>query len=401
MVSLWTLLSSGYAGIALNLSPNSKNHLRILLDQLFLILSYGGIILALFIVLLLNNKGVRKSRANIFLSVLLLAFAFTILHIRYAGNVLNHLSVRVYNVGDPTFFLIAPLLWFYTKELTGHKVKLSLNSVLHFLPFLVICICSLTFSSIPPDHPFILVLKNHNRLPIIFFWGAVVVQFSCYQIFLHQRWSAYQQALKQEVSNTEDVNISWVRFFMGVFLGINLFFLFSLFAVIHLDYLMWIWKAVAVMFSLSVFALGYKGILQREIFYQSIVENSAPAPGMSPLEKEKTDPDLIAAVLRHMETKKPYLDSELTLSQLAKELNISRSQLSQVINEGIGDNFYNFINKYRVAQVKKFMSDPEMQNYSLLGMALEAGFKSKSTFNLIFKRFTGLTPTEFKKNISE
>ena len=86
---------------------------------------------------------------------------------------------------------------------------------------------------------------------------------------------------------------------------------------------------------------------------------------------------------------------------MAKDLSLSRSLLSQLINEGIGDNFYNFINKYRVEQVKKFMIDPTMKNYNMLGIALEAGFKSKSTFNLIFKRFTGLTPTEYIKNLSK
>jgi AraC-like DNA-binding protein len=102
-----------------------------------------------------------------------------------------------------------------------------------------------------------------------------------------------------------------------------------------------------------------------------------------------------------MQEKKSYLDPELTLSQLAKDLDIGRSQLSQLINDGIGDNFYDFINKYRVEQVKQLMTDPRVKHFSMLGIALEAGFKSKSTFNLIFKRFTGLTPTEYRKNLGQ
>ena len=101
-----------------------------------------------------------------------------------------------------------------------------------------------------------------------------------------------------------------------------------------------------------------------------------------------------------MKNEKPFLDPELSLSMLAKAMGLNRNQLSQLINTGIGENFYDFINKYRVEEVKRLMVDPQKQNYNLLGMALEAGFKSKSTFNLIFKRFTGLTPTEYKKNIT-
>ena len=85
---------------------------------------------------------------------------------------------------------------------------------------------------------------------------------------------------------------------------------------------------------------------------------------------------------------------------LSKQFGVNRNQLSQLINEGVGENFYDFINKYRVEEVKRLMADPQKQNYSLLGLALDAGFKSKSTFNLVFKRFTGLTPTEYKKNIT-
>ena len=374
--------------------------MKIFLEQLSHILIFAGIAQGFFIAFLLNGRSVRRSRANFFLSVLLIALSFSIAHILYAGSIVTHLSVQVYSLGDPTFFLIAPLLWFYTRELTGQRIKWSWKVALHFLPFFLIIIFSLSFRSISPG-PLILFLDHHHRLVNIFFWITMVLQFSCYQIFIHRKWVAYKQLMQQEVSNIEDVSISWVRFFMGVFLAINLFFLFSLFAVIHLDYDFWLNKSIALIFSLSIFALGYKGLLQKEIFLKE--EKLSSDIKMEPLHDmvtSKPDQELINKLLAYMEEKKPYLDPELTLSQLAKYMSISRSQLSQLINDGIGDNFYNFINKYRVEQVKKLMTDPQVKNYNMLGLALDAGFKSKSTFNLIFKRFTGLTPTEYRKNLS-
>jgi AraC-like DNA-binding protein len=369
-------------------------------DQLFLTLINGGIILGIFVILLINNKSVRKSRANIFLSILLGAFTFSIFHVRYAGNVMNHFSVKAYNMGDPTFLLIAPLLWFYIIEITGSRVKFTHAFYLHFIPFFIIVFCSLSFKSLPHDNPLITFLTMHPRLPIIIFWLMVVAQFLGYQLVIHRKWMAFQQFIKQEVSNTEDVNISWVRFFMRVFLVINLFFLVSLFAVVHLNYMAWLWKIVGVIFSLSVFALGYKGILQREIFDAA---PQSPLPGVeSSVSKiNKADPQLVDKLLSFMKDKKPYLDSELSLSKLAQAVGMNRSQLSQLINDGVGENFYDFVNHYRIEEVKRLMVDPQMNNFNLLGIALEAGFKSKSTFNLIFKRFTGLTPTEYKKNITE
>jgi AraC-like DNA-binding protein len=226
----------------------------------------------------------------------------------------------------------------------------------------------------------------------------VVIQFSGYLYVIHKILIAHQSLIQQEVSNTENVNISWVRFFLIVFLIINIFFLFSLFAVIHLHNDGWLQKTTAALFSLSVFALSFKGILQQEVFNTFIDQPSAPiSNSQTSVEPNKI---LIEKVVQHMIDKKPYLDAELTLSGLAKDLSMSRSQLSQLINDGIGENFYDFVNKYRVEEVKRLMTDPRISNYSLLGIALEAGFKSKSTFNLIFKRFTGLTPSEYKKNLS-
>jgi AraC-like DNA-binding protein len=368
-------------------------------DKLFTVLINGGIVLGIFVILLLNNSGVRKTRANTFLSVLLAALTFSTFHLRYAGEVIHHFSFRAYSLGDPTFLVIAPLLWFYIVELTGGRVRLSVANILHFIPFLTIIFCSLTFASSLSENPLAKLFEKHPRLAFAIFWMILVVQFSVYQYFIHKKWRSYQHAIKQEVSNTEDLSISWVRFFMAVFLVVNASFLFSLFAVIHLDIMNGVWKSVGIILSLSIFALGYKGILQREIFYADKID-SPPSVESQPEDPGKPNDALIDRLTRFMEDEKPYLDSELSLSSLSKQIGLNRNQLSKLINDGIGDNFYDFINKYRVDEVKRLMTDPKKHNYNLLGIALEAGFKSKSTFNLIFKRFTGLTPTEYRKNIT-
>jgi AraC-like DNA-binding protein len=377
--------------------------LKAFLNQLAIIIISGGIIQGLFVTLLLNNRRVKKSRANVFLSILLMALSFSTFHIMFAGKVINHFNVNVFNAGDPSFLLIAPLLWFYVKELTGSRVTFSLKSSFHFIPFFLVICVSLLFRFIPGDNSTRLFLQEHGRFTAMVFWIVVVVQFTFYHFFIHRIWVRYHQAIEQEISNTEDVDISWVRFFMGIFLFINFFFLINLFVIIHLENIVWLEKSTAVIFSLSIFALGYKGILQREVFYthnEKITANAAEMP-VAEVVHSKPEQQLIDKLRIYVEEKKPYMDAELTLSDLARQTGINRSQLSQLINDGIGENFYNFINKYRVEQVKKFMSEPAMKHYNMLGLALEAGFKSKSTFNLIFKRFTGLTPTEYRKNITQ
>lgn len=308
--------------------------MKIFLEQLSQILIDAGIAQGCFVALLLNNKSVRRSRANLFLSILLLAMAFSVLHMRYAGMVLEHFSIQAYHLGDPTFFLIAPLLWFYAKELTGDKVKRSHSLILHFLPFVVLIFFSLLLKVFAPDHPLIIHLNGNQRWLLVFFWIVVVIQFSCYLFFVHKKWLTYGQLIEQEVSNTENVKISWVRFFMGVFLFINVFFLLTLITLVHLGNRSWLANTIPVIFSLSIFALGYKGILQKEIFYQHSVENAlTPSPVML---VKKTDQELLNKLYRYMEEQQPYLDPELTLSSLARDLNLGRSLLSQLINEGAG-----------------------------------------------------------------
>ncbi|GAA3996341.1 hypothetical protein GCM10022408_03680 [Hymenobacter fastidiosus] len=98
-------------------------------------------------------------------------------------------------------------------------------------------------------------------------------------------------------------------------------------------------------------------------------------------------------LLRHLEAERPYLAPELTLGELAAQLRTNTSWLSRVINAGCGQNFNDFINEYRVREAERRLRDPKFRHYTLLAVALEAGFNSKSTFNRVFKKLRGITPS--------
>jgi len=96
--------------------------------------------------------------------------------------------------------------------------------------------------------------------------------------------------------------------------------------------------------------------------------------------------------------KQPYLEPELTLAQLSEEVKIPTYYLSHVINEKLGCTFLDFINGYRVEAAKAKLTDPTFSHYTILSIAYEAGFNSKSTFYSVFKRQTGMTPSQYRKN---
>lgn len=102
-----------------------------------------------------------------------------------------------------------------------------------------------------------------------------------------------------------------------------------------------------------------------------------------------------------MQIEKPFLNSDLSLVKLAKRIDVSAHTLSYVINKGFNENFYQFINGYRITAAQKLILDSNMEHLSLLGIGFEVGFNSKTVFNTTFKKVTGKTPSEFKKSSSD
>ena len=100
---------------------------------------------------------------------------------------------------------------------------------------------------------------------------------------------------------------------------------------------------------------------------------------------------------KHMDHKKPYLEPELNLEQLATQISIRPKVLSQVINESLQQNFFDFVNRYRIEEAKRLLTNPADKKITVLEVLYEVGFNSKSSFNTIFKKHTGVTPSEFKK----
>jgi YesN/AraC family two-component response regulator len=129
-----------------------------------------------------------------------------------------------------------------------------------------------------------------------------------------------------------------------------------------------------------------------------IVEKSRPAK--TTLQPNKID-DIVNNITNLMEAQRLYAETELTLKQLADKLQVPSYQVSQAINEGMKKNFYDLINGYRVEEAKRLLLDPKNENYTILSVGFEAGFNSKTTFNTVFKKFTGVAPTEFRNKDKE
>ena len=131
-----------------------------------------------------------------------------------------------------------------------------------------------------------------------------------------------------------------------------------------------------------------------EIFNNFEEETKVPEYRKSGLKAEEAS-ELHQQLLRLMQTEKPYLEPKLSLAQLAERLGVLPNHLSQIINQYEEKNFYDFVNSYRVEEFIDLAKKDTDKSFNLLGLAFEAGFNSKSSFNQVFKKFKGKTPSEF------
>jgi len=160
-------------------------------------------------------------------------------------------------------------------------------------------------------------------------------------------------------------------------------------------YQTFIFKFAMAILGIGMIALGYFGI-RRYIYIKRLKLKYKN----SPLDPEKTE-KLLKSLLHLMEVEKSYRDEELTLETAAAKLSILPRYLSQVVNERLEKNFRDFINSYRVEEAKKMIINPGKHDYSLLDIAVEVGFNSKDVFTRVFKKYTDMTPSEFKKSKQE
>ena len=158
--------------------------------------------------------------------------------------------------------------------------------------------------------------------------------------------------------------------------------------------------------SAMLFGFGFRGFRQTAVFSNIDIQQAQASPqnkddnntpysksGLSEA-KKKALADILSG---HMTTVKPYLNEDLNLNLLADQADIKSAHLSQIINQQFNMNFYDYINQYRIEEVKSRLRAGDMEHLTILGLAYECGFKSKSSFNRYFKKYTGMSPTAFKK----
>ena len=371
------------------------------LSKLIDIVIAAGAVQGFFLALIHTTGTNRNKASNKILSVLLVVLSVSILHSLLAPQAFH----SPYKIMEPFILLIGPLLAFYVFDVTGIR-KHTFKDILHGIPFVLLIVFILPVWT-SKESPYTEFLFAHG-LPISkIIWTLIVLQYGYYWWNILSVFKRHRLAIESEFSDLEGKTLSWLHVFLHVFGGFLLLLVLTLVIAFHTDYYESIGAIICFGISTAIFVLGYYGLRQDEIVspaaslsslqQEEAVQSTSPQKSIG--EAEKPNEELLLKLQAHLETAKPYLNAALTLTELARQIGTTRNQLSFLINTAYAENFYSFINKFRVAEVKRLFADPRNKNFTILSLAYEAGFPSKSSFHSIFKKFTGITPAEYRSKL--
>lgn len=302
----------------------------------------------------------------------------------------------------PLPLLHGPFLYLYISSLTNQRSRFP--GILHFLPFLLAYFALAPVLLSMPAQDWLDETKSQQFRPffngflvVIITSGVVYVLLSL--ILLHR----HRKNISDQFSSTDKITLNWLRYLIagiGVIWGVVIFYRTP--------------QTLYISVALFMFFIGYFGIKQVGIFSDppliaplpAAVPADAPVtaePGAGKIKYERTGVteeevgQLHEALTILMQEKQLYKEPELTLGDLAKELQVHPSILSQVINSQEQMSFYDYINTQRVTAFKQLLQQPGNRQFTLLSLAFECGFNSKSSFNRNFKKIAQCSPTDYLK----
>jgi AraC-like DNA-binding protein len=242
-----------------------------------------------------------------------------------------------------------------------------------------------------------------REAPNYYYWDSVLIflQFFLYMAASFRLIGRFKKVAGEAFSNYRRTDIRWLSYtllFFTVVMGlaavnswIGLTPLAAYWWPVFLVIIGFVWVYINVLLLKALRDSSHFGVLGEEL-------EGATEEGRQAGAEQEWNPVLVQ-LRDYMEAGRPWLDPDLTLEQLASQVKLRPKLLSHTINEGLGKNFFEFINQYRIEEAKRLLTDPADKRITVLEVLYQVGFNSKSSFNTVFKKQTGLTPSEFKKKM--
>jgi len=343
----------------------------------------------------------KKHKSSILLAVMLFFFCLGSFNLVLS----TMLSYFGFDYLIPSFQIellygIGPSLYLYTKSIINPNSKFNKYQLIHFLPVLL----EFIFYRTPIYREGAIYF---NEIPVTFFnylylveQLLAVVSILGYTFLSVRKLFKYKSQLRAQYP---DMNLHVFRWLISPILIFGIFWIlwFTIRIVdIYIFYeglRHYYYLPMLIVLTTISFWIGIYGYLKSQ--YLNLEVSSKMLSSES--KKKNIDPIKIATLKKRMEQDKLYLDDSLNLLSLSRQILWSKRDLSEIINHGLGINFHEFVNRYRVEAFKVSVQQKNKKHLTLLGHAFESGFSSKSTFNFSFKKYTGITPKEYYNKVQQ
>lgn len=366
------------------------------------VIYYLGVSHALFGSAILFTKRPKHS-SNFILGIWILLLAIFLVGLLLPFPVITFFKPGLF----PIYLCYGPFLFLYIKSLTTESFIFSRRELLHFLPFLLVVlhrsISDPVNFGVGGGHDF----RNEGQLTNFFYYSIATISIASYTIFAFFQISKHKGNLKNIYSyKSSRYTLAWLRIIVSLFFLVFTFHFVAWYFNIFFTEIRIPFRFQSVGSVFFIIAASFFGINQPVIIAQKTIPNPIDESNKSLAEDEKkytssslSDADISkikSDIINNLQSEKPFLDPEYNINNLAGQLGLPRHHITQVINTSLNKNFYTLINDFRIEEVISRMKSKEFSNYTLLAIALDSGFNSKSAFNRVFKQTTGKTPSEYK-----
>ena len=342
------------------------------------------ILLFLFMFYLLFNK--KRNLSSILLAIFFLANSLYL--IDYLLNPIQRVlgvSLKWFDeIGFSFAFLFGPLILFFIRSIIKQKLELKSHMAWHIIPFLF----------------FFTAYVISNNIFCNYGYIVLFIQLFSYYIIALNDMMKYRTRIKTFFSDISKESLTWIIYALIAFIVTSLIdFTSAILALFH-------WDNATTRANLNFFSVLINFSYIVYIFYKLLqLPNNLIAYNRSLITEKYSNSkltdtmkkDILHKIESYFNKEKPYLNAALTINDLSTALDIPMRDISQVINEFCNKNFYDFTNSYRINEAKKLLLEDSNKKETILEILYKSGFNTKSSFNTAFKKYTGLTPTQFRQ----
>lgn len=376
-------------------------------DIILLVTIYQSVLFTLLIAVIKRN---RRHISDYFLIGFLLTQAAIPLHIlvNYGEEfrfIALQWSPNLYHIFEVAYWLEGPLLLWYTRAVVYKDYGLSRIDFKFVIPALLFIVyTTFTFYHLDTSSKvdFLLDYDTLESPLSVHLMGVIRESLRVFfSILCLIDIRHCQDQIRARYSNVDDIDLDWLYFLVIAFLLVRVWALFvalAIFASAHFDFSI-DFSTMGLVGNYTVFVLVSALIffsLMRSSLFEGVEAKSREKN--NDIEKEEFDQSLPLRIQEYMQSQKPYLATILTLEQLATQLEMSPRLLSTVINRHFKQNFFEFVNHYRVDEAKIQLEDLSQKDKTMIEIMADSGFNSKATFNTFFKKLVGTTPSQYRSS---